>query len=92
MLFAAGMEFGWWTKDPEKGKFQVRALFHGSNLSWESKHARFTSWVTHAPTLEDWNLLILNAENRYNRRLLSPRQLQDIRDIRQRVGPGPSAT
>ena len=31
------MEFGWWTTDPEQGKFQVHAVFHGGNLKWLSK-------------------------------------------------------
>jgi hypothetical protein len=79
-----GTEFGWWARDPEQGKFQVRASVHGGNVDWERKQGHFTSWMDHAPTGEDWDRLISEAEKRVPRRLLSPKQFEAIRNLRPR--------
>jgi hypothetical protein len=79
------MEFGWWTKDPEQGKFQVHAVFHGGNIEWLRKQGHFTSWEPHAPTVEDWAQLVYEADKRLNRRLLSPKQHDTILSLKQRA-------
>ena len=77
------MEFGWWVKDPEAGKYQVKAIVHGGNLTWLRKQGHFTSWQEHAPTEEDWSRLTSEAERRLPRRLLSPKQFAEIRNLRE---------
>ena len=72
------MEFGWWVKDPEKGKFQVHAVVHGGNLKWLRKQGHFTSWEPHVPTDDDWVQLVYEARKRADRRLLSPKQFAEI--------------
>ena len=79
------MEFGWWTKDPEQGKFQVHAVFHGGNLKWLRKQGHFSSWGTHAPTVEDWDRLVAEADKRMARRLLSPKQHDAIHSLKKRA-------
>jgi len=79
-----GTEFGWWARDPEQGKFQVRASVHGGNVAWERKQGHFTSWLEHAPKAEDWDRLIAEAAKRVPRRLISPKQFAAIRDLRPR--------
>jgi hypothetical protein len=76
------MEFGWWHKDPEQGKFQVRATVHGGNLKWERKQGHHTSWEIHAPVEEDWEKLLYEAGKRVPRRLISPKQFEDIKRLR----------
>jgi hypothetical protein len=76
------MEFGWWVKDPEAGKFQVRAVVHGGNLEWTRKHGHFKSWEAHLPTEDDWDRLVSEAQRRVPRRLLSPKQFKVITDLR----------
>ncbi len=75
-------DFGWWNRDPLEGKYQVRAAVHGGNISWERKQGHHTPWVPHAPTREDWDTLIVTAERRVPRRLISPRQFAAIKDLR----------
>ena len=44
------MEFGWWDKDPEEGKYQVKAIVHGGNLKWLRKQGHFTpGWSISRP-------------------------------------------
>jgi hypothetical protein len=76
------MEFGWWNKDPEQGKYQVRAVVHGGNLAWTRKQGHHTSWAEHAPSEDDWTRLISEAERRLPRRLLSPKQFEEIKKLR----------
>ena len=78
------MEFGWWVKDPEIGKYQVKAIVHGGNLEWLRKQGHFTSWLPHVPDEENWDKLIAEAERRVPRRLLSPKQFKVITDLRDR--------
>lgn len=77
------MEFGWWVRDPEEGKYQVKATVHGGNLTWLRKQGHFTSWEAHGPSEEDWDRLISEAERRVPRRLLSPKQFEEIRKLRE---------
>jgi len=77
------MEFGWWVRHPEEGKFQVKAIVHGGQLTWLRKQGHFTSWQEHAPTEEDWSRLTSEAERRLPRKLLSPKQFAEIRNLRE---------
>jgi hypothetical protein len=72
------MEFGWWIRLPELGKFKVRANIHGGNLTWRRKQGHHTQWETHTPSPEDWDRLIAEAESRVPRRLISPKQMAEI--------------
>lgn len=76
------MEFGWWVRDPEAGKYQVKAIVHGGNLTWLRKQGHFTSWESHLPADEDWSRLVAEAERRVPRRLLSPKQFDEIKKLR----------
>jgi hypothetical protein len=76
------MEFGWWNKDPELGKYQVKAIVHGGNLEWHRKQGHHTPWAVHPPSEDDWTRLIAEAERRVPRRLLSPKQFEQIKGLR----------
>jgi len=76
-------EFGWWVTDPVLGKFQVKAVIHGGSLSWWRKQGHFSSWEAHQPSEDDWNRLVSEAERRVPRRLLSPKQFAEIRNLRE---------
>lgn len=78
-----GMEFGWWAKDPEKGKYQILVRVHGGNAVWTCKQGHFSSWETYGPpSADDWDRLISEAERRVPRRLLSPKQFNDIKRLK----------
>ena len=76
------MEFGWWNKDPEQGKMQVRATVHGGNIAWHHKQGHHTSWILHPPSEADWDKLFYEAGKRVPRRLLSPKQFDEIKLLR----------
>ncbi|MFH1498432.1 MAG: hypothetical protein ABII82_11455 [Verrucomicrobiota bacterium] len=81
------MEFGWWVRDPEQGKYQVRVVIHGGNITWKRKHGHNIPWAPLEPvTAEDWDKLIAEAETRVPRRLLSPKQFEDIKRLRSKTG------
>lgn len=71
-------DFGWWNKDPEAGKYQVKAMVHGGNLAWMRKQGHHTSWIVHKPSPEDIERLLHEAGNRVPRRLISPKQFAEI--------------
>jgi len=75
------MEFGWWFRDPEEGKFQIRATWHGRNLEWKRKQGHHNPWETHEPTDGDWEKLLDEAGTRVPRRLMSPKQYEELRDF-----------
>ncbi len=75
------MEFGWWEKNPEEGKFQVVARIHGGNIQWTRKAGHFQPWLTHLPSEENWERLLTEANRRVPRRLISPKQFADIQRI-----------
>jgi len=77
-------QFGWWARDPEAGKFQVRAVVRGGSLEWARKRGHFAPWEPHRPSEADWDRLIADAQRRVPRRLLSPKQFAEIRALRQR--------
>ena len=76
------IEFGWWGKDPERGKFQINVRIHGGNVEWTRKHGHHASWETHPPTEDDWEKLIDEASRRVPRRLISPKQFEEIKSLR----------
>jgi len=78
-------EFGWWVRDPALGKFQVKAVVHGGSLTWLRKQGHFSSWLAHSPSQSDWDRLVSEAERRVPRRLLSPKQFDEIRRMRERA-------
>jgi hypothetical protein len=77
-------EFNWWGRDAD-GKYQVSAAIHGDTITWQRQQGRFTSWVPYAPTNEDWDRLVAEAETRVPRRLLSPKQFEVIKNLRARA-------
>jgi hypothetical protein len=80
------MEFGWWARDPEKGKYQVRVEIHGGNAEWKRKQGHHTPWEPYGPpTDEDWEKLLSEASNRVPRRLLSPKQFAAIKHLREQA-------
>lgn len=81
------MEFGWWDKDEEVGKFQVVAEFHGGKVSWTRKHGHHIPWAQFHPTDDDWDRLLAEAERRVPRRLMSPRQFTELKKICLERGP-----
>ncbi|MFT3780430.1 MAG: hypothetical protein QM790_00345 [Nibricoccus sp.] len=79
------IEFGWWAKDPEAGKFQINVSIHGGNITWLRKQGHHTSWEEYGPpTDEDWDKLLYEAERRVPRRLISPKQFEEIKRLRER--------
>ena len=76
------IEFGWWNKDPEEGKYQVRASVHGGNIAWTRHQGHHTPWQPHAPSEADWDRLIAEADRRVPRRLISPKQFEAIKRLR----------
>ncbi len=78
-------EFNWWVRDPELGKFQVSAAIYGSGITWQRQEGRFTSWVPHKPSDEDWDRLVSEASTRVPRRLISPKQFDQIVHLREQA-------
>ena len=76
------IEFGWWNKSPEEGEYQVCAAIHGGNIEWTRKQWHHTSWETHQPSEADWEKLMEEAERRVPRRLISPKQFEAIKRIK----------
>ncbi len=76
-------EFGWWNTDPEAGKYQVVAEFHGGKVFWTRHQGHHTSWVTHKPSEDDWERLLHEASKRVPRRLISPKQFAAIKQVRE---------
>lgn len=82
------IEFGWWNKDPERGKYQVSAIVHGGNIEWTRHQGHHTQWEPHIPTDEDRERLISEAERRVPRRLISQKQFDEIKRLSANVGSG----
>lgn len=80
------MEFGWWVRDPEEGKYQVLAEFHGGEVVWTRKQGHHQPWEPLAPiTTELWDRLIDEAAKRVPRRLMSPKQFDELKLVRARA-------
>jgi hypothetical protein len=77
------MEFGWWVRDPTEGKYQVAVTFHGGNVIWRRKNGHHHTWDNLEPiTPELWEKLIAEAANRVPRRLMSPKQFDELKRAR----------
>jgi hypothetical protein len=73
------MEFGWWNTDPGLGKFQVKAVVQRGRVSWRRKQGHFSLWESLNPEPTDWERLVSEASRRVPRRLISPKQFEEIR-------------
>lgn len=82
------IEFGWWNKDPETGKYQVRAVVHGGNIEWTRHQGHHTPWEPHTPDDEDRERLIYEASKRVPRRLITQKQFDEIKRLSENSGPG----
>jgi len=79
------IEFGWWAKDPDDGKFQINVRIHGGNIEWTRKRGHHNPWETYGPPNDDdWDRLMQEAERRVPRRLISPKQFDEIKKLRER--------
>jgi hypothetical protein len=77
------MEFGWWARDPEHGKYQVRVIIHGGQIEWKRKQGHHTPWEPYGPPSDsDWDRLEAEASTRVPRRLISPKQFEAIKRLR----------
>jgi hypothetical protein len=77
------IEFGWWAKDAETGKFQINVSIHGGNITWSRKQGHHTRWEPYGPpTGTDWDRLLDEAGRRVPRRLISPKQYEAIKRLR----------
>lgn len=76
------IDFGWWVKDPEQGKFQVNVRIHGGHAEWTRKQGHHSSWEPYGPPSdEDWDKLLAEASTRVPRRLISPKQFDAIKQL-----------
>ena len=82
------IEFGWWNKDPERGKYQVSVVVHGGNIEWTRHQGHHTSWEPHVPTDDDRVRLVSEAEKRVPRRLITQKQFEEIRRLSENEGAG----
>lgn len=77
------MDFGWWIRDPEQGKYQVWVVFHGGKVTWQRHQGHHTPWEPLTPvTTELWDRLMDEAAKRVPRRLMSPKQFDELKRIR----------
>lgn len=77
------MEFGWWARDADGRKCQIRVIIFGGTATWSRKQGHYQPWEPYGPpTDQDWDLLLAEAERRVPRRLLSPGQLKAIKRLR----------
>jgi len=77
------MDFGWWLRDPEAGKFQVWVVFHGGEVTWRRKQGHHEPWEPLEPvTTEMWDRLLDEAAKRVPRRLMSPKQFDELKRVR----------
>lgn len=83
-----GMEFGWWNKDPEQGKYEVKVVVHGGNIAWKRHQGHHTSWQPHEPTDDDRARLLDEAGRRLPRRLITQKQFDEIVRLSSQSGPG----
>lgn len=74
------IEFGWWNKDDD-GKFQVFVAIHGGNIEWKRKRGHHQPWEFYAPTEDDRERLVYEAEKRVPRRLISQKQFDEIKRL-----------
>jgi hypothetical protein len=77
------MQFGWWARDLDGRKFQVRVSIVGGGATWSRKQGHHQPWEAYGPpTAEDWDHLLAEAARRLPRRLLSLDQFEAIKRLR----------
>ena len=82
------IEFGWWNKDEDGGKYQVHVAVHGGNIEWVRKAGHHSTWEPHAPSQDDRARLVGEAERRLPRRLISQKQFDEIKRLSERTDVG----
>ena len=81
------IEFGWWNKD-DTGKYQVFVAIHGGNIEWKRKQGHHAPWEPHAPTDDDRERLVYEADKRLPRRLITQKQFEEIKRLSAETAPG----
>jgi hypothetical protein len=77
------MEFGWWARDAENRRYQVRVLIFGGTATWSCKQGHHQPWKPYGPPTDvDWEQLLANAGRRLPRRLLTSKQFETIKRLR----------
>jgi hypothetical protein len=76
------MEFGWWSLDEDEKKWQISVRFHGGNVTFSRKHGHNQSWEDFVPAEADWDRLLIEAERRLPRRLMSRKEFNRLQDCR----------
>tara|TARA_R110002111_G_scaffold11296_1_gene35279 strand:- start:32 stop:334 length:303 start_codon:yes stop_codon:yes gene_type:complete len=82
------VNFGWWNKRPEVGKFQVKVEVHGGNIKWTMHQGHHTPWQPYSPDDEDRERLMYEADKRVPRRLITQKQYDEIKRLSLNEGPG----
>lgn len=82
------IDFGWWAKDPDEGKFQINVTVHGGNIEWRRKQGHHNPWQPYEPNDDDRSRLIDEAGRRLPRRLITQKQFEEIKRLSAREGPG----
>ncbi len=82
------IEFGWWNKDDDGGKYQVNVAVHGGNIAWIRKYGHHRPWEPYTPNEDDRLRLIAEADKRVPRRLISQKQFDEIKRLSDNLGPG----
>ena len=82
------IEFGWWNKDDDGRKYQVHTAVHGGNIEWTRHQGHHTSWEPHVPNDDDRARLIVEAEKRVPRRLITQKQFEEIKRLSENEGSG----
>jgi len=73
-------EFGWWSRDENGKRFQVRVNVFGGAIEWTRKQGHHSSWEPYGPpTPEDWDILNAEADKRVPRRIIADKTLAVIR-------------
>jgi len=76
------MEFGWWSRDSEGRRFQMRAKVFADEITWSRKQGHFQSWVDCEPTDDDWETLISEASRRVPRRLITSKEFEALKRMK----------
>jgi len=82
------MEFGWWNKNAESGKYQVHVVVHGGNIEWKRHQGHHTPWEPHVPDDDDRERLLIEANKRLPRRLITKKQYEEIKRLSENEGVG----
>ena len=82
------VNFGWWNKRPDVGKFQVKVSVHGGNIGWTKHQGHHTPWEPYSPDDEDRERLLYEADKRLPRRLINQKQYDEIKRLSENEGPG----